>query len=380
MKNSEIHNTAPYSIKYRCQKHTSLIQKYTSKFSSNYNTHHFYAVRGSQSSRIFYVAMCNMKTASQLFEFTDSKLSANMRSQRILRKSRIPKIKNYILENLDNYVFSSITVSVNNKINFEPFPGNDQIGKISIPQGSSILINDGQHRMEAIRDAIKEQSILGNDQISVVFFEDQGLVKSQQMFADLNRHVTKPTKSLSILFDHRDGFAQFIVKLVQTLPIFQNRTDLENTTLSNRSKNFFTLNGVSVATKLFLGRSNQITQKDKKNAIDFWDTVSKNILDWNNMMTESAIHPSELRKQKVHAHTNIHNTLGIVGNHLMTDFPKIWKHHLKYLREIEWSREDPIWNDVVIVNKRMIKTRSGINAAANIILKKCKAKTLVNVK
>ena len=356
-----------------------MVKKHTSKSMLDSDAHRFYAIHGSQSGKSFYIAMCNMKSASQMFTFTDSDLSPNMRSQRILRKSRIPKIKNYILENLDNYVFSSITVSVDNKINFEPFPGNKQIGMITIPQGSSILINDGQHRMQAIKEAIKEKNILGNDQISVVFFEDQGLEKSQQMFADLNRHVIKPTKSLSILFDHRDDFSQFIVKLAQTLPIFQHRTDLQNTTISNRSTNFFTLNGISVATKSLLGKSNPLSKNDKKNTIEFWNTISENILDWKNMMNDPNTHPSDLRTETVHAHTNMHNALGIVGKHLMADFPKSWKSNLKRLRQVDWSRSSPIWNDVVVVNKRMLKTKSGINAAANIILKECKAKTLMDV-
>ena len=340
--------------------------------------HSFSAIRGSQSGQYFYVAMCDMKSASQLFVFANPVLPPNMRSQRVLRKSRIPKIKNYILNNLDNYIFSSITVSVSGKINFEPFPSSDDIGTISIQQNSTILINDGQHRMKAITEAIKEKNILNNDHISVVFFEDRGLEKSQQMFADLNRNVAKPTKSLSILFDHRNKFSRFIVELAQTLPIFQNRTELENTTISNRSKNFFTLNGIAETTKIFLGKSDALTQIDRKNVTLFWNTASENILHWKNMMYDPTIHPADLRSNFVHAHTNIHNALGIVGNCLMKDYPNSWRSHLKKLRTIDWSRESSIWDNVIIVNKRMVKTKFAINNAAEIILKKCKAKTLVN--
>ena len=35
--------------------------------------------------------------------------------------------------------------------------------------------------------------------MSVVVYEDQGLKRSQQIFADLNRHALKPTESLALL-------------------------------------------------------------------------------------------------------------------------------------------------------------------------------------
>ena len=43
-----------------------------------------------------------------------------LRFQRTLRKNRIPDIKNYIKNNANDYVFSSITVSVDGDIKFIP--------------------------------------------------------------------------------------------------------------------------------------------------------------------------------------------------------------------------------------------------------------------
>ena len=60
-------------------------------------------------------------------------------------------------------------------------------------------------------------SELGNDEISVVFFQDLGLEKSQQMFADLNKHAVKPTKSIGILYDRRNAYSVFVVNMVKNL-------------------------------------------------------------------------------------------------------------------------------------------------------------------
>ena len=115
-----------------------------------------------------------------------------------------------------------------------------------------MLINDGQHRRAAIEEALKLKPDLGNESISVVFFSDKGLKRSQQMFSDLNKNAVKPTKSLGILYDHRDEFSRFIVKMTYDLDIFHNRTEMEKTSISNRSIKFFTLNGISEATKYLL--------------------------------------------------------------------------------------------------------------------------------
>ncbi len=44
----------------------------------------------------------------------------------------------------------------------------------------------------AIEEALKVRPELGDETLSVVFLHDAGLKRSQQMFADLNRHAISP--------------------------------------------------------------------------------------------------------------------------------------------------------------------------------------------
>jgi len=220
----------------------------------------FDALRGFQAGREFFVAMCPLKIIPKLFVFNDYELPAELRAQRTLRESRIPAIANYIVNNPKDYIFSSLTASVDGKIKFSPSAslGEDgKLGRLYVSMNARMLINDGQHRRAAIEEALKEMPELGNETISVVFFIDKGLKRSQQMFSDLNKHATKPTKSLGILYDHRDPFSQFIVNLANRVEMFRGRVELEKTAISNRSVKFFTLNGIAEATngllKLFDG-------------------------------------------------------------------------------------------------------------------------------
>lgn len=340
----------------------------------------FDALRGVQAGRDYYVAMCPLKIIPKLFIFNEFDLPPQLRAQRTLRESRIPQIASYIVNNPKDYVFSSLTASVDGKMKFSPSPSvgeNGKIGRLYISMNCRMLINDGQHRRAAIEEALKQRPELGNETISVVFFEDKGLKRSQQMFADLNKHAVKPTKSLGILYDHRDTFAQFIVKLANALPIFHGRVELEKTSISNRSTKFFTLNGITDATKnLLKPKTKNLTEEEQKLAAEFWDEVSKNIPEWQ-LLIDKKVSAWELRKEFVHSHTNLVNALGIAGHILITQFPDSWRQKLKGLQKVDWARDSPIWQGKLMLDGKMLKNRIGIKKAAEVILQACGvAKTL----
>ena len=337
-------------------------------------TYGFDAIRGIQAGREFYVAMCPLKIIPKLFVFTEFDLPPELRAQRTLRKSRIPALRNYILNNPKDYIFSSLTASVDGTMKFEPAPSlgeGGKLGRLYVSMESRLLINDGQHRRQAIEEALKENPDLAHEMISVVFFEDKGLIRSQQMFSDLNKNAVKPTKSLSILYDHRDEFAKFIVAISYELEIFSGRVELEKTAISNRSIKFFTLNGIADATRKFLGIKGRKISVDEQNKVkEFWNEMTKNIPEWQ-LLVQKRVTASELRKECVHSHTNLLNALGIVGNVLQNEYPSDWKQKLASLQNIDWSRSNPEWEGKLLLRGRMLKTKLGIELAANTILKKC---------
>ena len=62
----------------------------------------FPAVKGIQAQREYYISMVPLEILSKIFQFVDEELPPEIRAQRVLNKSRIPEIKNYILSNPDN--------------------------------------------------------------------------------------------------------------------------------------------------------------------------------------------------------------------------------------------------------------------------------------
>ena len=197
----------------------------------------FIALRGVQAGREYYSAMCPMSLIPKLFLFDEKELPPTLRAQRSLNRSRVPAISRYILEDPKNYVFSSITASIDSRVEFRPF---SQVGAAShagyliVPMTARFVINDGQHRKAAIEETLKIMPELGSEHISVVFFADGGLKRSQQMFADLNKHALRPTMSLGILYNHRDPLARLCKRIADEVPVFNGRIELERSSISNR--------------------------------------------------------------------------------------------------------------------------------------------------
>ena len=340
-------------------------------------TYGFDAIRGIQAKKEFYVAICPLKIIPKLFVFNDYDLPAKLRAQRKLRESRIPEIKNYILSNPEEYIFSSLTASVDGKMQFIPashLGPEGKMGRLYINMDSRLLINDGQHRRRAIEEALKENPDLGHESISVVFFRDKGLRTSQQMFSDLNKNAVKPSKSLNILYNRRDPYSQFLTEMIESLEIFKERVELEKTTIAKNAKEIFTLGGLSDATKKMLGKKIIRPSAMQKRLIqDFWECVANNIPEWQ-LLISKKISPDELRKNYVHGHTSCLNAIGIAGNAIIDEYPDDWKNKIRAFRNIDWSRDNPEWRGRIIQGKHVTRTTTGIALAAVSILKMCNVK------
>lgn len=308
--------------------------------------------------------------ASGLFTFADSRIAPELRAQRILNKSRVPEITKYILNNPKDYVFSAITTSIDKMVTFKPwleFDKSGQIGDLTIPMDARFLINDGQHRRAAIEQAIKTNSQLGYETIPVVLFVDAGLKRSQQMFADLNKYAIRPTRSLGVLYDHSNPIAKVVRELIVNVDLFRDRIEKEGTTISNRSKNLFTLSAVYQATMSLLGKnkkSERITQEESKFAFEYWKELERQIPEWKDLL-EARGTASELRHDYVHSSGVMLHALGMVGRSIVAQYPNNWKQKLTRLEDVNWSKTNPIWEGRAMIGGRLSKTYTNVILASN---------------
>lgn len=335
-------------------------------------THTFPVVRGIQSGREYYVTMCPLKLIPKLFLFDEAALPAELRAQRVINRARVPEIAKYIVQNPKSYTFSAITASIDSRVHFSPLEEYDpekRVGVLYVPMTAKLVINDGQHRKAAIEAALKLNSDLGHETIPVVLFVDAGLKRSQQMFADLNKYAIRPTKSLGVLYDHRDPLAALVRDLIMKVPLFQDRIEKEKTTLSNRSSKIFTLSSLYQGTKSLLGKKKKqeaILESESKLALEFWTELPKHIPEWI-LLLEGKVTSSELRRDYVHSHGVALHSLGAVGNALISQYPSQWKLLLAKLKTVDWSRDNRDWKNRAIIGGRLSKAYVNVVLTTNYI-------------
>jgi DNA sulfur modification protein DndB len=315
--------------------------------------------------------MCPLYLIPKIFIFNEEELRPELRAQRQLNKGRLPELVRYLTDNLENYVFSALTASIDGEVIFEPL-GNqgegNKVGRLQIPMSARFIINDGQHRRAAIERALKERPELGDETIAVVFFLDKGLERCQQMFADLNRYAIRPSRSLGLLYDHRDEFAALARDLVYRSPVFRDLVELEKTSLSPRSRRLFTLSSIYSATSELLVNSGLENFGDlTEAAIEYWDEVAKNLKEWS-LVQQGKISAGEVRQDFINTHGVVLQALGRAGSALLADYPNSWKPKLKLLKELDWRRSNlQLWEGRAMIGGRVSKAQHNILLTSNAI-------------
>lgn len=332
----------------------------------------FQSVRSVQAGRSYFVTACPLRLVPEVLTFAPADLPPSLRAQRLLNKGRIPKIAEYLTANPTSYVLSAITASVDadlRDVRFEergPLLDGARVGQLVIPAGARILVNDGQHRREAIAAALRLRPELGDESIPLVLFLDAGLVRNQQTFADLNRHAIRPATSLNVLYDHRDPVAGLARRVASEVCPFDRLTELERSSLSNRSSSMFTLSAIHQATAALLRqRPCEAEGQEEKLVLEFWAVVGELIRGWGFISDRNTA--SDLRRDYVHVHAVALHALGTIGGELMVRYPGEWQSRLRRLEDVDWRRDNPVWSGRAIRNGKISKAGPSLVLTANVL-------------
>jgi len=330
----------------------------------------FPVIRGLQAHREYYVAMWTLRMLRQISIFDEDELPPELRAQRTLNKARIPEICGYILDNPDDYVFSALTVSIDSNVGFDPLPGQDKLGLLRVPMDARFIINDGQHRRAAIINALEQRPDLGHETIAVVFFLDIGLERCQQMFADLNRHAIRPSRSLGLLYDHRNEKARLAKLVVMKSDVFRDIVDMEKSSLAKRSRKLFTLSAFhNACADLVEGLATGEINDDANVARTFWEAVAEQFPAWA-QVRENRLPASEVREGYIHSHGIALQAIGKAGNALLKLHPKDWRKRLSALTKIEWSRNNAkLWEGRALIGGKVSKVTTNVILTTNVIKK-----------
>ena len=337
-------------------------------------------IRGIQAGREYYVSMCPVRFLPKLFPFESEDLPPELRAKRTLNCSRIPEIADYFVKNPTNYTCGAIAASIDADITFEAV-GNEaeerKMGRLRVPMDAKFTINDGQHRRAAFEMALRENPQLGYETVALILFLDIGLEKSQQRFADLNSFQVPLEASLSLLYNHRDDRAFAVKAVVKQVEVFRCLTDMEKGSLSGRSPKLFALSAIDRAIMALLSDSEpskqakpsryRATKQEKEEefaqkiqlAVSYWNAVSNFIPDWQ-LVLQKQVAAGEIRRDCVHCHSVVLESLGEVGASLLSAFPESWEERLAVLREVDWSFSNPDWEGGILLKGRVLRSRASI--------------------
>jgi len=340
---------------------------YVSGMSRGSFVYTFPSVRGVQAGRHYFVSQCPIRLLPKIFAFTDAELPVEMRAQRTLNAKRVPEIARYVTSNRSDYTFSALTASIDGDVVFEPAAESDlQVGRLHVPMDARFIINDGQHRHAALKEALEADPTLGDETIAVVFFVDVGLARSQQMFADLNRHSVKPSASIGVLYDHREPLSELTRKVVNNNKVLRNMTEFEKVTLAPKSKKLFTLSAVHQANQALLaGLPSEDEEEMVAIAGRFWDAVIAAFPEWQRNSS------GDIRSDYISAHGTVLHALGRAANALVRESERAdWQRFTESLGRIDWSRRNTaLWEGRALQAGHVSKSTQSVALTSAVIKK-----------
>lgn len=197
-------------------------------------------LRGYIGSWITYSCMMRLSDASELIGFAEElhqidKLSDKI--QRELNTDRAEEISRYLVSNEDRF-FNSLVVAVydgdpnwheiggitpNNEeaslLEFPEYAGNC-LGFLSITRDEKFFALDGQHRLAGIKTALKSNSDIADELISVIIVAHsntpEGKIRSRRLFTTLNKKAKLVSKDTIIALDEDDIAACITRRLIES--------------------------------------------------------------------------------------------------------------------------------------------------------------------
>ncbi|WP_165774632.1 DNA sulfur modification protein DndB [Candidatus Viridilinea mediisalina] len=330
------------------------------------NCYTFPALLGNQGEYIYYLIQCKIRLLTRIFLFDEAEVPADLLRMQTVDQSIVTKYMDYLANRRGDYTLAPLVAVVDEVGTFEPLaPEMAEIGRLHVPMSARLIIRDGQHRRAALTALLKRSPALGDDTLAIMLLPDPALRRAASIYADLHPSPMAATRSKRVLHDHGE-LASLVRQLVNEVPLFQGFTELEKTTISNRSTAIFTLSAIYQATQALLNNGAKEIIRVEQAAIvrEFWRILSTTIPQWQQAMRRE-MSAATLRQNYIHSHTVTLLAIGMAGHDLIAAHPDDWQERLKILGDVDWSRENrSLWEGRAMVRGKMNKSHDSIQLTA----------------
>lgn len=193
------------------------------------------AIKGKIGTWDYYITTLTFQQVNDHVSKIDDELHKSESLKDLIQRSitnNFKSIKHYVL-NQPELFFNSLVLAVYDEYpewveievtyeNLETY----QIGLLDFPSSHKIFPVDGQHRVEGIKAALKENPELGKMNISAIFIghknDEDGMKKTRRLFSTLNRYAKPVTMDDIIALDEDDTVAIVTRNLLEEFDLFQN--------------------------------------------------------------------------------------------------------------------------------------------------------------
>jgi DNA sulfur modification protein DndB len=199
----------------------------------------------------------------------------------------------------------------------------------------------------------------------------KGITRSQSLFSDLNRYARPPSKSMSLLFTHRESLARIAKSLCAAVPLLRDRVNMESTTLSRNARQFITLSTLYEMTKALLGRGFTKEDIDEQVAVErlanVWRVLVDAIPQWR-LVADNEEHPAYLRARYLNMHGVCQQAIALAVARSRVTSPGGWEGAVRQtFGVIDWSLANPRWQGIALHAGRVNNTATSVrNLAADL--------------
>lgn len=176
-----------------------------------------------------------------------------------------------------------------------------QFGVLTFDGTQSYFALDGQHRLKAIKEAIKANPALGKEDICVImvshFDSDEGKIRTRRLFTNINRNAKATTGAENIILDEDDGSAILTRRLITEHPFLSQDGIVK----------VFTRQGEEGELKLAAGNVGPGDKKALTTIANLYDVVRALSFDLDPTMRQPSARPSD---------AVLESSYGVIANRL----------------------------------------------------------------
>jgi DNA sulfur modification protein DndB len=299
-------------------------------------------------------------------------------------------IKQYLLE-VEDYILPPVLL--NSREPLRIFTVKSSAAAVScvfvLPRGEHLFVTDGQHRVEALRDAIREQPgrpQLLQDAVAVSIVEEEDIDKTHQDFYDAAQVKALPP-ALLVEYDQREPINRLTKDLVRDVPIFKGRIQRLGSSVSKNSPFMFTNNMIKRAVVAMLAGDEKKETPAGHIATPAQELWRNRLSHFFSMFTEANPQWQEVSQRTLESGQQtdvpglrekyLHFTgaglliIGGVGHSILAKSPANSEELtaeqvtvVQALAGIDWHREAPVWKRSIIGGDGTIQPHRGVVAVA----------------